>query len=252
MQSPADLSKQVLPSQESPVGKKDQIEQMFDRIAPHYDFLNHFLSLGIDRRWRRRALTELSQDSPRRILDVATGTADLAIEAVRQLANQSELHVTGIDLSEDMLLIGRDKVQKLNLQDRITLERGDGEAMKFDDNSFDAITVGFGLRNFEMLEGGLTEIYRVLKQGCKLVILEFADPPGIFGWLFRLYFYNILPLIGSLVSKDNKAYTYLPRSVQAFPNPASFCALLEKSGFNIHKKISLSLGVCRIYVCEKP
>ncbi|OWY22727.1 bifunctional demethylmenaquinone methyltransferase/2-methoxy-6-polyprenyl-1,4-benzoquinol methylase UbiE [Sphingobacteriales bacterium UPWRP_1] len=221
---------------------------MFNNIAPRYDFLNRLLSLGIDRWWRWRAINQLKDKKPQTILDVATGTADVAIAAMRL----KPISVTGVDISEQMLALGKEKVKKLNLQNKITLQIADAENLPFPDNSFDAITVAFGVRNFENLQKGLAELLRVLKPSGKLVVLEFSKPK-IFPvkQLFNIYFKYILPLIGKVVSKDNSAYTYLPESVQAFPEGKQFIQILQQTGFKLTTCTQLTLGISSLYTAEK-
>ena len=229
--------------------KKTQVGNMFDNIAPYYDFLNRFLSLGIDTIWRKKAIQQIRQDKPQVILDIATGTADVAIEMAKSLDAEK---ITGLDLSNEMLEIGRKKVKKRNLQTVIELIQGDSENLPFEDNTFDAITVAFGVRNFENLEAGLSEMQRVLKPDGKLVVLEFSRPTLFpFKQLFNLYFKYILPQIGRLTSKDPKAYKYLYESVQAFPDGDNFLKILEKTGFNSNQCIPLTLGICSIYTGQK-
>lgn len=198
--------------------KRDQVERMFDRISPTYDRMNRLFSLGVDQRWRRRTIDVLLSEPVDRVLDVATGTADLAIMAARR-----GLHVTGVDISEGMLARGRKKVEHAGLQDRITLQAADGELLPFPDGHFDAVVVAFGVRNFEHLERGLGEMRRVLKPGGRSLILEFSRPRGFLAPFFRFYFHRIMPVIGRVVSKDAAAYSYLPRSVDAFPRGMPFC-----------------------------
>jgi len=238
----------VVPYTQSELGKKQQVAQMFNNIAPRYDFLNRLLSLGIDRWWRWRAINQLKDKKPQTILDVATGTADVAIAAMRL----KPISVTGVDISEQMLALGKEKVKKLNLQNKITLQIADAENLPFPDNSFDAITVAFGVRNFENLQKGLAELLRVLKPSGKLVVLEFSKPK-IFPvkQLFNIYFKYILPLIGKVVSKDNSAYTYLPESVQAFPEGKQFIQILQQTGFKLTTCTQLTLGISSLYTAEK-
>ena len=223
---------------------------MFNNIAPYYDFLNRLLSLGIDISWRKKAVRQLLEEPrPTIILDVATGTADLALEINRQL---SPKHVTGVDIADDMLEIGRKKIAKQNLSQIIKLESGDSEDLQFEDNHFDAITVAFGVRNFENLEKGLAEMKRVLKPGGKAVILEFSKPSIFpFKQLYHFYFKNILPFIGRFTSKDPKAYQYLYESVQSFPDGERFTEILSTVGFKQSKCVPLTLGICSIYVAIK-
>ncbi|MBR9921730.1 MAG: bifunctional demethylmenaquinone methyltransferase/2-methoxy-6-polyprenyl-1,4-benzoquinol methylase UbiE [Bacteroidetes bacterium] len=229
--------------------KKEQVSRMFDNIAPYYDFLNRLLSLGIDKSWRRKAIGRLSAHKPEKLLDVATGTADLAVEAQKQLGCKE---IVGVDISEEMLEIGRKKLDKRQLSDIIRLESGDSENLHFPDNSFDASTVAFGVRNFENLDKGLKEINRVLKPGGQIVVLEFSRPRMFpFKQAFNAYFKYILPLIGRLTSKDKRAYSYLYESVQAFPDGPDFVERLEKAGFSKASFKPLTLGICTIYQAEK-
>ncbi len=230
-------------------GKKKQVANMFDNIAWKYDFLNRLLSLGIDKRWRKKAISTLENGSPARVLDVATGTADLSIELARRLP---ESQITGVDISEKMLDIGRKKVVKKKLDQRIELLYGDSEALEFPDNHFDAVTAAFGVRNFENLEAGLQEMNRVLKPGGQLVVLEFSRP-RIFPLkqLFNLYFRYILPTVGRLTSKDPRAYKYLYESVQAFPDYDRFLSVLKKLGYKKCEYIILTAGICCIYKAIK-
>jgi demethylmenaquinone methyltransferase/2-methoxy-6-polyprenyl-1,4-benzoquinol methylase len=229
--------------------KKAQVEKMFDNIARRYDFLNRFLSLGIDIYWRRRAIRLLKKESLSQVLDVATGTADVALEIYRQLKPEK---ITGVDISENMLAIGREKILRKKLADKIVLESGDSENLRFEDNTFDAATVAFGVRNFESLKKGLKEMNRVLRPGGKIVVLEFSRPTLFpFKQLFQFYFRHILPLIGRMTSKDPKAYTYLFESVQAFPQGKDFLNILSETDFKNGKCIPLTLGICSIYLAEK-
>jgi demethylmenaquinone methyltransferase/2-methoxy-6-polyprenyl-1,4-benzoquinol methylase len=240
---------QVTPEKESAATKKKQVTGMFDRIAPYYDFLNHFLSLGIDNLWRRKAIKKLAELAPKKVLDVATGTGDLAVEAYRQLKPEK---IIAFDISTKMLEFADKKIIKKGLQDIISTRHGDSENLPFKDNSFDAITVAFGVRNFENLEKGLEEMYRVLNTGGKVIILEFTKPRLFpFKQLFNLYFKYILPTIGKLTSKDPRAYKYLYESVQAFPDYDRFIEILEKTGFKNNSWQSLSLGICSIYQGSK-
>lgn len=229
--------------------KKKQVSTMFNNIAPYYDLLNKVLSLGIDKIWRKKAIHLLKEDNPKIILDVATGTADVALEVAKRLQPEK---VIGVDISTEMLSIGREKIKKAGLTELITLEEGDSENMPFESNTFDAITVAFGVRNFENLEKGLIEMHRVLKPEGKLVVLEFSKPTIFpFKQLFNFYFKYILPSIGKLTSKDPKAYKYLYESVQAFPDGKKFVSKLDKIGFQSTQFISLSLGICTIYLGKK-
>lgn len=275
----------IVPFKDSGAGKKQQIAEMFDRIAFRYDFLNRFLSGGVDLYWRRRAIRELrpqakpggkggtaawdsgegmlrsgtaAQDSGEgmvqggtaaSVLDVATGTGDMAILLTRQLPG---VRVTGIDISTGMLEIGREKVNRLRLAPQITLQVGDSEALEFPDGHFDAITVAFGVRNFENLEKGLQEMLRVLRPGGKLVVLEFSQPrtPGI-RQLYDLYLRLVAPHIGKMVSSSREAYRYLNDSVKAFPEGTAFLHILEDCGYEHPRLRRLSLGICSLYVAEK-
>ena len=238
----------VVPYKNQQSGKKEQVAQMFDNISKHYDFLNHFLSLGIDIYWRKRAIQLLKPEKPQLILDIATGTADFAIEA---LALHPE-KVIGVDISEGMLEIGRKKLQRKKLDDRIELQMGDSERLLFEDNIFDAVIVAFGVRNFENLEKGLQDMYRVLKPGGMAVIVEFSKPTKFpFKQVYNLYFQSVLPKIGKVISKDNAAYSYLPASVQAFPDGGAFEKVLQKVGFNQTTCTSLTFGICAIYTGKK-
>ncbi|MCB9265674.1 MAG: bifunctional demethylmenaquinone methyltransferase/2-methoxy-6-polyprenyl-1,4-benzoquinol methylase UbiE [Lewinellaceae bacterium] len=230
-------------------GKKSQVSRMFDRIAPYYDFLNRLLSAGIDTIWRKRAIRQLQGYNVQTLLDVATGTADVALEAARQLKPE---RIIGIDISKEMLDIGRSKISRRGLQSQIELQVGDSENLPFPDNTFDAVTVAFGVRNYENLEKGLAEMRRVLKNGGRLVVLEFSRPKIFpFKQLYNFYFANILPLIGRLTSKDPKAYRYLYESVQAFPDGDDFIKILEKTGYKSNQCIPQTLGICSIYTGEK-
>jgi demethylmenaquinone methyltransferase / 2-methoxy-6-polyprenyl-1,4-benzoquinol methylase len=238
----------VVPYKEENAGKKEQMAKMFNNISHRYDFLNHFLSLGIDKLWRKQAIGFLKPLKPQRILDVATGTGDFAIQAL----SLNPEHITGIDISEGMLAMGRKKLEKLNLSQKIALQPGDSEDLPFADNAFDAATVGFGVRNFEDLERGLSEILRVLKPGAMLVVLEFSRPRQFpMRQLYNFYFKNILPGLGRLISKDKSAYTYLPESVEAFPDGTDFENILKKVGFKETACKALTFGISSIYTARK-
>ena len=239
----------VVPFAESKEGKKQQVASMFDDIAFRYDFMNRFLSGGIDLYWRKRAIKELKELQPRRVLDVATGTADVAIMTYKYLKPEK---IIGIDISEGMLSLGRQKIAKLLLNNHIQLEQGDSEAIKFPAASFDAITVAFGVRNFENLEKGLAEMERVLRPGGKLVVLEFSKPKQkIFSGLYNLYMKGVAPGLGKWLSKNRDAYKYLHSSVKAFPEGETFLHILEKVGFTNTTLKRLSLGICTIYCGRK-
>ncbi|HKK78673.1 MAG TPA: bifunctional demethylmenaquinone methyltransferase/2-methoxy-6-polyprenyl-1,4-benzoquinol methylase UbiE [Phaeodactylibacter sp.] len=229
--------------------KKEQVSRMFDGIAPYYDFLNRLLSLGIDTVWRKRAIDQLKGAAPKHILDVATGTADVALEMARRLQPE---RIIGLDIAPQMLDVGREKVRKKGLERIIELQVGDSENLPFANNTFDALTVAFGVRNFEHLEKGLQEMYRVLKPGGKLVVLEFSKPRIFpFKQLYDFYFRNILPAVGRFTSKDPRAYRYLYESVQAFPDREQFTNILSKTGYKSNQCIPLTLGICSIYTGVK-
>ncbi len=239
---------EVVPYKDNSTGKKEQVALMFDNISGKYDFLNHFLSLGIDIVWRKKAIRMLKNDRTDHILDVATGTGDFAIEALKLNPEK----IIGIDISRGMLEVGRNKINKLNLQSRIELQYGDSENLPFEDNKFDAVIVAFGVRNFENLESGLKEIFRVLKMGGKVVILEFSVPEVFpLKQLFNFYFNTVLPQIGRYVSKDNAAYSYLPESVNAFPKGNDFVYLLKNVGFKKASCNQLTFGISSIYTGQK-
>ncbi len=222
---------------------------MFNNIAGKYDFLNHALSLNIDKIWRNKAIKALKPLNPQTILDIATGTGDFAILSAKKLQPE---HVTGIDISEKMLECGIEKIKKLDLQSTITLEVGDSEAMKFADNSFDAITVGFGVRNFENLEQGLSEMVRVLKPNGIAAILEFSMPEHFpIKQLYTFYFKHILPFIGKIFSKDYDAYYYLFNSVQEFPYGQKFADIAKAAGFQDVPIQKLTFGIASLYICRK-
>jgi len=238
----------VVPYKNEALGKKQQVTKMFNAISGRYDFLNHFLSLGIDIRWRRKAIRSLSPYHPKTILDVATGTGDFAIEA---LALNPE-KIIGVDISEGMLEVGRKKVKSLNLDGKLTLQQGDSENLPFPDNSFDAVIVAFGVRNFENLDKGLKEIFRVIKNEGRLVVLEFSKPARFpMKQFYNFYFKIILPVVGKVVSGDGAAYTYLPESVQTFPDGDDFLAHLKNAGFNTTKCNPLTFGVSSLYTAKK-
>ncbi len=232
--------------------KKEQVSQMFDNIAGSYDFLNHFLSLGIDKLWRNKMIRELAAINPKIVLDVATGTGDVAIESFKQLHDPS-LKIIGVDISPKMLAVGREKIVQRKMNENITLTDGDSENLAFSDNKFDAITVAYGVRNFENLERGLAEMQRVLKPGGKLLVLEFSKPTGFpVKQAFNLYFEHILPTIGKFTSKDNRAYKYLFESVQVFPSGEAFVHILDQLGYTKTSCQALSFGICSLYVAYKP
>jgi len=234
---------------DSSENKGAQVERMFDSIAENYDTLNHTLSMGIDRGWRKKGILTLQDTHPQTILDIATGTGDLAIEAYRLLSPQL---ITGIDISEGMMDIGRRKVAKLGLDDKIRFEKQDCMALNIPDNSYDAAMVAFGVRNFENLEKGLREILRVLKPGGKLMILELSTPktfPMKQGyWLYSKVF---IPTVGRFISKDNAAYTYLPKSIEAFVQGKEMVNILTKTGYRNACYKTYTFGICTMYSGEK-
>lgn len=238
----------VVPYKEERSGKKEQVARMFNNISRRYDFLNHLLSLGIDRGWRKKAIRFLKPVNPQIILDVATGTGDFALQSL----SLNPRKVVGVDISEGMLDIGRKKIEKRKLSHKIELRTGDSENLEFPDDTFDAVTVGFGVRNFEDLAKGLTEIRRVLKPGAMLVVLEFSRP-RVFPMrqLYNFYFKNILPGLGRLISNDKSAYTYLPESVEAFPDGTDFESILRKVGFKETACKPLTFGISTIYTARK-
>ena len=231
------------------MAKKEGIRKLFDNIAPDYDKLNHILSLNIDKGWRKKAVREIVDvQSPLAVLDVACGTGDFTIEIAQKAAEGSR--VTGIDLSEGMMKIGREKIKAAGVS--ADMVQGDCEALQYADGTFDRISVGFGVRNFEHLEIGLQEMLRVLKPGGKLVILELSVPSNsLVRWFYKLYFLKILPAIGGMVSGDRGAYEYLPASVLRFPAPDKFTAMMQQVGYRniVHK--ALTFGICRMYIGEK-
>lgn len=231
------------------MAKKEGVKKMFDNIAPDYDKLNHILSLNIDKRWRKKAVRELADESrPMKVLDVACGTGDFTIEIAKKVAKGSE--VVGVDISEGMIAVGREKIAKSDIN--ATMVVADCEALPYDEGTFDRISVGFGVRNFEHLELGLSEMYRVLTPGGKCVILELSVPSNRFiRWCYKLYFLKILPFIGGLVSGHRGAYEYLPASVLRFPSPDKFMEIMKSSGFDVVEHRSLTMGICRMYIGKK-
>ena len=229
--------------------KKEEVREMFDNIAPKYDLLNHTISMSIDRVWRRRVVGEVRRAKPGRILDVATGTGDLAIAMARRIR---DVQVLGVDLSEQMLAVARRKIEARGLDGRIVLDRGDAERLAVADASVDVATVAFGVRNFGDLGAGLRELARTIKPGGKVVILEFSRPRNrVFRALYEFYSYKILPRIGGLVSRDKRAYEYLPASVGEFPAPEEFMAMMARAGFRNCRARSQSFGIAQIYIGER-
>ena len=228
--------------------KKEEVAEMFNNISGKYDFLNHFLSLGIDKLWRKRAVKEMKAIQPKKILDIATGTGDFALASLKLNPEK----VVGIDISSGMLEVGKDKMRKKKVDNIISMQLGDSENLPFDDNYFDALTVGFGVRNFENLEKGLSEMLRVIRPGGKAIILEFSKPKKFpvkqgFGVISKY----IIPFFGKLISKDDKAYSYPPESVAAFPEGREFELILEKLQYKNVKSILVSGGIATIYVGTK-
>jgi len=239
----------IVPFKDSAVSKKEQVAEMFNKIAFRYDFLNRILSGGIDRSWRKKAIAELKDLRPKTILDVATGTADMPVMLVKLLSPDK---VIGIDISEAMLEQGRKKIDKLNLTQKINLQAGDAENIFFSNASFFAVTVAFGVRNFQNLEKGLHEMHRILKTDGKLVILEFSKPAkGYFLSFYKIYLRVIAPRIGKIVSGSHDAYKYLNDSVNAFPEGDAFIDILKKTGFRNTYFRKLSMGICTIYCGTK-
>jgi demethylmenaquinone methyltransferase/2-methoxy-6-polyprenyl-1,4-benzoquinol methylase len=239
----------IIPFQDSEKSKQEQVADMFDQIAGRYDFMNRFLSAGTDIGWRKKAIRLLKPASPKVILDVATGTADMAIMATRMLKPD---RVEGIDISAEMLEVGRKKIDRESLGEKIHLQVGDSETINFAENTFDAVLAAFGVRNFENLEKGLSEMLRVLKPGGQLVILEFSKPqlPGVKG-IYNLYMRVVAPGIARMFRQNRQAYKYLQESSNAFPDRQSFTDILNKIGYSDTRFKSLSLGICCIYTGRK-
>ncbi len=239
----------ILPDAASAKGKKDQVAEMFNSIAGRYDFLNHFLSLGIDKTWRRKAISEVISVSPEKVLDVATGTGDMAIAASRAAKNAI---VTGVDIAAQMLNEGRKKIATEGLDNKISLLLGDSAALPFADNEYDSVMCAYGVRNFENLENGLREMQRVLRPGGKLAILEFSRPVSFpVKQLYTFYFRYILPTVGGMLSRHKTAYSYLHESASAFPDGPRFCAILADCGFTQVQAKPLTFGVTTLYTASK-
>jgi len=238
----------VIPQRYKGTSKRERVEEMFNSIAPRYDLLNRVLSGGIDRKWRKNAIDQLIALQPKKILDIATGTADLALESVRLCPTE----IIGLDISNNMLEVGREKINQRNLQNIIRLDQGDSENLSYADNYFDAITVAFGVRNFEHLEKGLSEMYRVLKPGGMVVILEFSQPTATpIKQFYNFYSKYILPGVGQLISKERSAYEYLPESVRAFPYGKQFLEILTQVNYKETKCIPQTFGIASIYTAKK-
>jgi len=239
----------VLPDAASKLSKKEQVAEMFDDIAGRYDFLNHLLSMGIDKGWRKKAIRTIAAINPKTILDVATGTGDLAIAASKAIPGAV---ITGVDISEGMLEVGRKKITAQQLNQIIELKTGDSEALPFGDATFDAVTCAYGVRNFENLEAGLKDMQRVMKPGGRIAILEFSHPRQFpVKQFYNFYFRYILPTMGKLVSKHSTAYTYLPESVMAFPEGSVFCETLTRCGFKDAKARPLTFGITTLYTATR-
>jgi demethylmenaquinone methyltransferase/2-methoxy-6-polyprenyl-1,4-benzoquinol methylase len=239
----------VIPYKDQSGSKKEQVSEMFDNISGKYDLLNRVLSGGVDIYWRKKAISLLKKEQPKLILDIATGTGDLAVEANKQLNPDK---IIGVDISEGMLAHGREKMERLGLSQKIELRKGDSEKLLFDDNTFDAVIVSFGVRNFEDLLKGLTDMCRVTKPGGTCVVVEFSKPRKFpMKQLYSFYSTRILPIIGRMVSKDNSAYTYLPESVKMFPDGSEFLTIFEQAGFKQTYCKTLTFGICSIYVGKK-
>ncbi|MFY7672092.1 bifunctional demethylmenaquinone methyltransferase/2-methoxy-6-polyprenyl-1,4-benzoquinol methylase UbiE [Tenacibaculum sp. MEBiC06402] len=242
------MDKQIKPYKDSELGKKEQVAHMFDTISKNYDGLNRVISLGIDVSWRKKVVKLVSENNPKQILDIATGTGDLAL----MMAELNPDKIVGLDISPGMLEVGKEKINKANLSDKIEMVVGDSENIPFEDNTFDAITVSFGVRNFENLDKGLTEIHRVLKPGGKFVVLETSNPTKFpFKQGYKFYTNFILPVIGKLFSKDKVAYSYLSESANSFPFGEAFNNILTKNGFKNANSLPVTFGVASIYTSTK-
>ncbi|GAA4452737.1 bifunctional demethylmenaquinone methyltransferase/2-methoxy-6-polyprenyl-1,4-benzoquinol methylase UbiE [Rurimicrobium arvi] len=240
----------VVPDHSSKLSKKEQVAGMFNDIAGKYDFLNHALSMGIDKGWRKKAIKSIESVQPRRILDIATGTGDLALAAA---AYYPDSVVTGLDIASQMLAMGTEKIKARNLQERIHMELGDSEQIAHGDHSFDAVLCAYGTRNFQDLEKGLSEMCRVLKPGGRVAILEFSHPRNFpVKQVFGFYFKYVLPFLGRVISRHSTAYTYLPESVMAFPEGAAFCDIMRACGFSDVSARPLTFGITSLYTGVKP
>lgn len=242
------MAKKITPYKNSELGKKQQVTQMFDNISKEYDGLNRVISFGTDIKWRKKVVSIVAKTNPKIVLDIATGTGDLAIN----LAETNAEKIIGLDISKGMLNVGKNKINKLNLENIIEMVLGDGEKIPFKDNTFDAITVAFGVRNFENLDKGLTDIYRVLKPNGTFVVLETSVPTKFpFKQGYTIYTKYIMPIIGKLFSKDKQAYRYLSNSAKNFPHGKNFNNILQKNGFINVKNKPQTMGVASIYVANK-
>ncbi|RKF04714.1 demethylmenaquinone methyltransferase/2-methoxy-6-polyprenyl-1,4-benzoquinol methylase [Tenacibaculum lutimaris] len=242
------MSENIKPYKDSELGKKEQVAKMFDNISEDYDGLNRVISFGIDVSWRKKVVKLVGENNPKQILDIATGTGDLAL----MMSQLNPERIVGLDISEGMLQVGRQKVAKANLSNKIEMVVGDSENIPFPDNTFDAITVSFGVRNFENLDKGLTEIFRVLKPGGKFVVLETSNPTKFpFKQGYKLYTNFILPIIGKLFSKDKVAYSYLSETANSFPFGEAFNNILQKNGFKNARNTPVTFGVASIYTALK-
>ncbi|MFK7786536.1 MAG: bifunctional demethylmenaquinone methyltransferase/2-methoxy-6-polyprenyl-1,4-benzoquinol methylase UbiE [Crocinitomicaceae bacterium] len=236
--------KVVKPYNNESSSKKEEVAEMFNNISKRYDFLNHFLSLGIDKIWRKKAIKQLRELQPKKMLDIATGTGDFAVAAMKLKPTE----VIGVDISQGMLDVGIEKMKRKGLDHVIQMRIGDSEELPFEDGYFDALTVGFGVRNYENLEKGLTDMLRVLRPGGKAIILEFSKPKKFpMKQLFGFYSKRIIPFFGKRISKDERAYAYLPESVAAFPEGKAFTDILEKIGYTDVKAKMVSGGIATIY-----
>jgi len=242
-------SSTLKPYKDANDGKKKQVADMFNNISHSYDFLNHFMSLGIDIIWRKKAINALKSIKPQLMLDVATGTGDFALESIKILNPKK---IIGVDISQGMLDVAKKKIANKGLENQFEVQLGDSERLQFEDNTFDAVTVAFGVRNFENLEKGLSDIYRVLKPGGKAVILEFSNPKKFpIKQLYNFYFKYVTPTIGKFFSKDASAYEYLPESVAQFPDGQKFVAINKKAGFDQTIVRPQTFGICTIYIATK-
>ena len=238
----------VVPYKDQSKGKKEQVANMFNSISPQYDFLNHLLSGGIDIIWRKKAIKLLQNKGIKTMLDIATGTGDFAIEALK--INPEK--IVGVDISEGMLSVGIEKIKKMGLEKTIQLQKGDSEKLPFSDNSFDAVIVSFGVRNFENLQKGLSDMFRVTKPGGYCLILEFSNPRSFpMKQLYTFYSKYCLPFLGKMISKDPSAYTYLPESVKAFPDGPDFIHIFKSVGYSETNWIPMTGGICSIYIGQK-